>query len=65
MMTPSNDAPTGVSVRVWDLPTRLFHWLLAASVVGLGDARIMAAVERWRAKQTSAVAKAPKDEPAK
>ena len=22
-------------VRVWDLPTRLFHWLLAASVVGL------------------------------
>ena len=39
--------------------------LLAASVVGLGDARIMAAVERWRAKQTSAVAKAPRDEPAK
>jgi len=22
-------------VRVWDLPTRLFHWALAASVVGL------------------------------
>ena len=22
-------------VRVWDLPTRVFHWLLAASVVGL------------------------------
>lgn len=22
-------------VRVWDLPTRLFHWLLAASVLGL------------------------------
>lgn len=22
-------------VRVWDLPTRLFHWLLAAAVVGL------------------------------
>ena len=38
--------------------------LLAASVVGLGDARIMAAVERWRAKQTSAVAKAPKDDAA-
>ena len=38
--------------------------LLAASVVGLGDAKIMAAVERWRARQTSAVAKAPKDEPA-
>ncbi len=24
-----------VRVRVWDLPTRLFHWLLAAAVVGL------------------------------
>lgn len=22
-------------VRIWDLPTRLFHWLLAAAVVGL------------------------------
>ncbi|MFN9280322.1 MAG: cytochrome b/b6 domain-containing protein, partial [Betaproteobacteria bacterium] len=22
------------SVRVWDLPTRLFHWTLALSVVG-------------------------------
>lgn len=39
--------------------------LLAASIVGLGDARVMAAVERWRARQTGAVAKAPKDEPAK
>ena len=23
------------SVRIWDLPTRLFHWLLALAVVGL------------------------------
>lgn len=23
-----------ISVRVWDLPTRLFHWLLAACVLG-------------------------------
>ena len=23
------------STRIWDLPTRLFHWLLAASVTGL------------------------------
>ena len=23
------------TVRIWDLPTRLFHWLLAACVVGL------------------------------
>lgn len=22
-------------IRIWDLPTRLFHWLLAAAVVGL------------------------------
>lgn len=22
-------------VRIWDLPTRLFHWLLAAAVIGL------------------------------
>lgn len=24
-----------VTVRIWDLPTRLFHWLLAACVMGL------------------------------
>ena len=23
------------TVRIWDLPTRLFHWLLAACVIGL------------------------------
>jgi len=36
--------------------------ILAASIVGLGDAKIMAAVERWRAHQTDAVARAPSDE---
>ena len=30
-----NAASPTVSVRVWDLPTRVFHWLLAAAVVGL------------------------------
>jgi cytochrome b len=25
-----------VRVRVWDLPTRLFHWTLVAGVIGLG-----------------------------
>lgn len=25
--------PTPTAVRVWDLPTRLFHWLLAATVI--------------------------------
>lgn len=31
-MTPSDAARP---VRVWDLPTRLFHWLLAAAVIAL------------------------------
>jgi 5-(carboxyamino)imidazole ribonucleotide mutase len=40
--------------------------LLAASIVGLGDVKIMKAVEHWRARQTEAVAKAPSDDaPAK
>jgi 5-(carboxyamino)imidazole ribonucleotide mutase len=36
--------------------------LLAASIVGLGDVKIMSAVERWRARQTEAVALAPSDD---
>lgn len=28
-------APATTRVRVWDLPTRLFHWLLAACVIAL------------------------------
>jgi len=40
--------------------------LLAASIIGLGDAKIMAAIERWRARQTEAVAETPSnDVPAK
>jgi cytochrome b len=30
--TPIGAAPAPVRVRVWDLPTRLFHWSLAAGV---------------------------------
>ncbi|MBL8290024.1 MAG: cytochrome b/b6 domain-containing protein [Rubrivivax sp.] len=30
--TPS--AATRTTVRIWDLPTRVFHWVLAASVIG-------------------------------
>lgn len=26
-------SPTTAEIRIWDLPTRLFHWLLAASVL--------------------------------
>lgn len=37
--------------------------LLAASIVGLGDAKIQRAVERWRARQTAAVARVPTDDP--
>jgi cytochrome b len=32
---PESNSPTLSPVRVWDLPTRLFHWLLVAAVVGL------------------------------
>src|SRR5262245_25832692 len=37
--------------------------LLAASIVGLGDAKIMSAVERYRKRQTAAVAEVPSDDP--
>jgi cytochrome b len=32
----NDDEPSGAKrpVRVWDLPTRVFHWLLAATVIG-------------------------------
>jgi cytochrome b len=33
-MNPETAPPALKSVRVWDLPTRLFHWLLAATVIG-------------------------------
>ena len=48
--TPATRAPTGAStttterVRVWDLPTRLFHWSLAATFAG---AWLTADSERW------------------
>jgi len=34
-MSPDDATPALVATRVWDLPTRLFHWLLAACVLGL------------------------------
>jgi 5-(carboxyamino)imidazole ribonucleotide mutase len=36
--------------------------LLAASIVGLADVKIMTAVERWRTRQTIGVAKIPSDD---
>ncbi len=32
---PAREVPHTLPVRVWDLPTRLFHWLLLGLVVGL------------------------------
>ena len=32
---PQSASPDHAPVRVWDLPTRAFHWLLAAAVIGL------------------------------
>jgi cytochrome b len=34
-MTMPNSLDATAAVRVWDLPTRAFHWLLAAAVIGL------------------------------
>lgn len=34
MNTPTHSTPLH-KVRVWDLPTRVFHWALALSIVGL------------------------------
>jgi 5-(carboxyamino)imidazole ribonucleotide mutase len=36
--------------------------LLAASIIGLDDAKIATALAKWRAKQTAAVAEAPSDD---
>ena len=36
--------------------------LLAASIIGLGDGKISAALAAWRARQTDAVALAPSDD---
>lgn len=33
-MTTATPESAPVAVRVWDLPTRLFHWLLALAVIG-------------------------------
>jgi cytochrome b len=46
-MTEPVNVPV-VPVRVWDLPTRLFHWLLAVAVVGsIVSAKIGGAAMTW------------------
>ena len=40
--------PALVPIRVWDLPTRLFHWLLAAAAVGsVASAKIGGGAMVW------------------
>jgi 5-(carboxyamino)imidazole ribonucleotide mutase len=59
--------PGGIPVGTLAIgkPGAINAGLLAASIVGLSDAKVLAAVEAWRARQTAAVAKAPVDEPPK
>ncbi|MEW6707067.1 MAG: cytochrome b/b6 domain-containing protein [Pseudomonadota bacterium] len=40
-----NDSPAARSIRVWDAPVRVFHWLMVASFAG---AWLTAESERWR-----------------
>ncbi len=59
--------PGGIPVGTLAIgkPGAINAGLLAASIVGLSDAKAMAAVESWRARQTAAIAKVPVDEPTK
>jgi len=41
----NTDTPSSIRILVWDLPTRVFHWLLALSFAG---AYVTAESERWR-----------------
>lgn len=43
--TPETTSAGETRIRVWDLPTRLFHWSLAASFAG---AWLTSESERWR-----------------
>lgn len=44
-MDSSNTSPSAQGILVWDLPVRVFHWLLALSFAG---AYLTAESERWR-----------------
>jgi 5-(carboxyamino)imidazole ribonucleotide mutase len=55
--------PGGVPVGTLAIgkPGAINAALLAAAIVGLSDPAVAAALERWRAEQTAAVAEAPED----
>jgi 5-(carboxyamino)imidazole ribonucleotide mutase len=59
--------PGGIPVGTLAIgkPGAINAGLLAASIVGLSEPKVQAAVEAWRARQTAAVAKIPVDEPTK
>ncbi len=59
--------PGGIPVGTLAIgkPGAINAGLLAASIVGLSDAKVQAAVEAWRTRQTASVAKVPVDEPTK
>lgn len=42
-------------IRVWDLPTRLFHWALAACVIGLAVTGYAEDMLEWHSRLGSAV----------
>ena len=44
-MNPSSAAPRGTPILVWDLPVRVFHWLMVLSFVG---AWLSSGSERWQ-----------------
>lgn len=45
MTTPQSESQSQTSILVWDVPTRVFHWLLVLSFAG---AYLTAESERWR-----------------
>jgi 5-(carboxyamino)imidazole ribonucleotide mutase len=55
--------PGGVPVGTLAIgkPGAINAALLAASILALGDAELAAALDRWRARQTAAVAESPAD----
>lgn len=48
MQSPVSGSPGLKAVRVWDLPTRLFHWVLVGCFVGsIASAKIGGAATAW------------------
>jgi cytochrome b len=51
MAASDTDSSPATPVRVWDLPTRVFHWLLAAAVIGaVASAKIGGGAMVWHSR---------------